>query len=77
MAAESIPAFLLLSEGLTRVSCGCCGLTGNDPVAHLLVAEAVLAGLHEKRRVVAQQEEQESRAWSEARAQLEAARGGR
>ena len=77
MAQESIPAFLSLTEGLTRVRCGCCGFTGHDPVTHLLVAEAVLAGLRETQRVTEQQRQADEAAWAEARAQLEAAHGGR
>jgi hypothetical protein len=77
MVGESIPAFLSLTEGLTRVRCECCGFTGNDPVAHLLVAEAVLVSLREAKRVEEAQAEVDREAWEQARAQLEAARGGR
>jgi LSD1 subclass zinc finger protein len=77
MAAESIPAFLQLSQGLTRVRCECCAFTGHDPVAHLLVAEAVLVGMRERQRVTADRERAEAEAWAEARKALEEARGGR
>jgi hypothetical protein len=77
MAGESIPEFLRLTEGLTRVRCECCGFTGHDPVAHLLVAEAVLAGFRETRARLEEEERVRQEAWAEARAQLEAARGGR
>ena len=77
MAGESIPAFLQLTEGLTRVRCECCGFTGHDPVVHLLAAEAVLIGLRESQRLTAEREQAEREAWAAARAALEEARAGR
>ena len=76
MAGESIPAFLQLSQGLTRVRCECCGFTGHDPVTHLLVAEAVLVGLREAQRLAAEQEAAQQEAWAAARSALEEARAG-
>ena len=77
MAQESIPAFLQLTAGLTRVRCECCGYTGEDPTVHLLVAEAVLTGLREVERLRSEVREADQKAWAEAQGQLEAARGGR
>lgn len=75
MAGESIPTFLQLSQGLTRVRCECCGFTGHDPVTHLLAAEAVLVGLRESQRLAAEAEQAEQEAWAAARKALEEAQG--
>lgn len=77
MAQESVPEFLKLTRGLTRVSCECCGFTGDDEVVHLLVAEAVLIGLRAAQRQEEEQEKASREAWEAARAAMEEARAGR
>lgn len=77
MAGESIPAFLALTPTLVpELRCECCGVSSVDGVTHLLVAEAVLAGLRATDARIAEERAAVQSAWDEAEAALAAAQAG-
>jgi hypothetical protein len=65
---EESPLLPLL-QGLTANECGCCGRVESDPVAELLLVEA----MHVLDQQLEAKREQERSAWAEARAAQEAA----